>query len=161
TVERRERGTGDGDWNLYLSYYPSRIEAQGRGSLNEVEVASGDFSTGPYYSKNPQLNWISENIFRLSDRPSLPESKCNVLSVSNDGASALSYLAVSGGSGEWFYILNLPAQASTNLYSEPPCCGGDLSWIEASGLFHTGERVSDGRDFTAYNFAGRYSLSVK
>lgn len=84
TVERKQREPTREDWTswkIYLSY-----SSQGQRVLNEIVVAAGDFSTGPYYRKNPQLNWIYENTFRLDDRASWPESKSNVLLIRNDSA---------------------------------------------------------------------------
>jgi hypothetical protein len=159
TVERKQREPTIEDWTswkIYLNYF-----SHGPRFLYTVEVAAGDSSTGPYYTHNPQLNWIYENTFRLSDRASLPESESDVLLISNDSANTLSYLIVSGGSGEWFYILNLASQASLKLYALPQ---GEQSWIEANGQFINGGTVSDGKNFRNWFYAngpGCYCLSVK
>jgi hypothetical protein len=165
TVERKRREPTKGDWTswkIYLSY-----ASQGQQVLNEVEVAAGDSSTGPYYRENPQLNWVYENTFRLCDIAPLPESKSDVLLIRNDSANTLSYLTVSGGSGEWFYILNLAPQASLKLNALPQQGGGDFSsssWISASGQFINGGIVFDGKNFRIPSYAegpGCYCLSVK
>jgi hypothetical protein len=164
TVERKQREPTREDWTrwkIYLSY-----TSQGHRVLNEVVVAAGDFSTGPYYRKYPQLNWIYENTFRLSDIASLPESKSNVLLILNDSAKTLSYLIVSGALGEWFYILNLAPQASLKLNALPEW-GGDhssLDWVSAVGQFINGGKVSDGMKFRIPPYSkdlGCYCLSVK
>src|SRR5262245_17689663 len=147
TVERKKRKPTREDWTswkIYLSY-----TSQGQRILNEVVVADGDSSTGPYYKENPQLNWIYEDTFRLSDIASLPESKSNILLIRNDSANTLSYLILSGGSGEWFYILNLAPQASLKLNALPQQGGGysSLGWISADGQFINGGMVSDGKNF--------------
>jgi hypothetical protein len=164
TVERKQREPTREDWTswkIYLGY-----TSQGQRILNEVVVAAGDSSTGPYYKKNPQLNWVLENTFRLSDIASLPESESDVLLIRNDSANTLSYLIVSGGSGEWFYILNLAPQASLKLnalsqQSEGPYSSS--SWISADGQFINGGMVSDGKDFRSPSYAGPgcYCISVK
>src|SRR5262245_53954289 len=141
TVERKQREPTIEDWTswkIYLSY-----TSEGQRVLNEVVVAAGDFSTGPDYKKNPQLNWIYENTFRLSDIASLPESKSDVLLIRNDSANTLSYLIVSGDSGEWFYILNLAPQASLKLNALPEWGGGysSLGWVSAYGQFINGGKV--------------------
>jgi len=126
TIERKQRKPTKEDWTswkIYLTCYAS----QGQPALNEVEVAAGDSSTGPHYRKNPRLNWVYENTFRLDDSASLPESKSDVLFVRNDSESELSYLIVSGDVGEWFYILNLPPRTSMNLYALPQYWRADLS----------------------------------
>jgi hypothetical protein len=164
TVERKQREPTREDWTswkTYLSY-----ASQGQRVLNEVVVAAGDFSTGPYYKENPRLNWIHENTFRLSDIESLPESKSNVLHIRNDSADTLSYLIVSGGSGEWFYILNMRPQASLKLSALPQSGGGysSLRWISADGQFINGGEFSVGRNFRIPSNAidpGCYCLSVK
>jgi hypothetical protein len=164
TVERKQREPTREDWTswkIYLSY-----TSQGQRVLNEVVVAGGDFSTGPYYKESPRLNWIHENTFRLSDIESLPESKSNVLHIRNDSANTLSYLIVSGGSGEWFYILNLAPQASLKLNALPQSGGGysSLGWISADGQFINGGEFSVGKNFRIPSNAkglGCYCLSVK
>jgi len=163
TIERKQRKPTKEDWTswkIYLSCYAS----QGQPALNEVEVAAGDFSTGPYYQKNPRLNWVYENTFRLDDSASLPESKSDVLFVRNDSARELSYLIVSGDVGEWFYIMNLPPRTSMNLYALPQYWRADSSWISASGQFINGGKVYHGLNFRMPHSAkgpGRYCLSVK
>ena len=165
TVERKQREPTMEDWTswkIYLSY-----TSQGQRILNEVVVADGDSSTGPYYKENPQLNWINENTFRLSDIASLPESKSDILLIRNDSANTLSYLIVSGDSGEWFYILNLAPQASLKLNALPQQRGSDYpssSWISASGQFVNGGVVFDGKDFRIpphEEGPGCYCFSVK
>jgi hypothetical protein len=164
TVERKQREPTREDWTswkIYLSY-----TSQGQPVLNEVEVAAGDFSTGAHHKENPQLNWIYENTFRLSDIASLPESKSNVLLIRNDSANTLSYLILSGGSGEWFYILNLAPQASLKLNALPEWGGGysSLDWVSAYGQFINGGKVSDGKNFRIPPYSkdlGCYCLSVK
>jgi hypothetical protein len=164
TVERKQREPTREDWTswkIYLSY-----TSLGQRVLNEVVVAAGDSSTGPYYKENPQLNWIYENTFRLSDIASLPDSKSNVLLIRNDSASTLSYLIVSGGSGEWFYILNLAPQASLKLNALPERLGGhsSLDWVTADGQFINGGEFSVGKSFRIPPYSkdlGCYCLSVK
>ena len=165
TVERKQREPTREDWTswkIYLSY-----TSQGQRILNEVVVAAGDSSTGPYYKEDPQLNWIRENTFRLSDVASLPESKSDVLLIRNDSANTLSYFIVSGGSGEWFYILNLAPQASLKLNALPQQWGGaysSSSWISADGQFINGVMVSDGKNFRIPPYAKSpvcYCFSVK
>jgi hypothetical protein len=165
TVERKQRKPTREDWTswkIYLSY-----TSQGQRILNEVVVAAGDSSTGPYYKENPQLNWIRENTFRLSDIASSPESKSDVLLIRNDSANTLSYLIVSGGSGEWFYILNLAPQASLKLNALPQQWGRDFPssiWVSADGQFINGGKVSDGKDFRIPSYTegpGYYCFSVK
>src|SRR5262245_46719779 len=162
TIERKRREPAKEDWTswkIYLSY-----TAQGQHVLNEVEVAAGYFSTGPHYRERPQLNWVYENTFRVDDRASLPESESDVLFVRNDSANTLSYLCVSGDSGEWFYILNLAPQASTKLYARPQWRSGDLSWVVASGQFINGGKLSAGQNFTMPQSAkspGGYCINVK
>src|SRR5262245_2189112 len=163
TVERKQREPTIEDWTswkIYLSY-----TSEGQRVLNEVVVAAGDFSTGPDYKKNPQLNWIYENTFRLSDIASLPESKSDVLLIRNDSANTLSYLIVSGDSGEWFYILNLAPQASLKLNALPQGGGAysSSSWISADGQFINGGEFSVGKNFRIPSYAkpGCYCFSVK
>jgi hypothetical protein len=162
TVERKQREYTREDWTtwkIYLSY-----ASQGQQVLNEVEVAAGDSSTGPYYRDNPQLNWVYENTFRLDDVASLPEAESDVLFVRNDSASALSYLSVSGDAGEWFFILNLAPQASLKLYARPQWKRVEYSIVYASGRFISGGEVYGVQSFKIPHSAkgpGRYCLSVK
>lgn len=164
TVERKQREPTREDWTswkIYLSF-----TSQGQSVLNDAVVAAGDSSTGPHYKENPRLNWVHENTFRLSDVASLPESKSNVLHIRNDSANTLSYLIVSGGSGEWFYILNLAPQASLKLNALPQRGGGysSLGWISADGQFINGGEFSVGTNFRIPPHAkdpGCYCLSVK
>jgi hypothetical protein len=165
TVERKQREPTIEDWTswkIYLSY-----TSQGQRILNEVAVADGDSSTGPDYTENPQLNWINENTFRLSDVASLPESKSDVLLIRNDSPNTLSYLIVSGGSGEWFYILNLAPQASSKLNALPQqweAAYSSSSWISADGQFINGGIVFDGKNFRIPYYiisSNYYCISVK
>jgi hypothetical protein len=164
TVERKQREPTGEDWTSWKIYFS--YTSQGQRVLNEVEVAAGDFSTGPYYRENPQLNWIYENTFRLSDIASLPESQSNVLLIRNDSANTLSYLIVSGGLGEWFYILNLVPQASLKLNTQPEWGAGysSLDGVSAEGQFINGGKVSDVKNFRIPPYSkdlGYYCLSVK
>jgi hypothetical protein len=162
TVERKRREPDERDWTSWKIYFG--YASQGRRALNDVMVADGDSSSGPGYPKNPQLNWVYENTFRLSNGSSLPESTSNLLLVRNDSANALSYLIVRGGWGEWFYILNLASHASLKLYALPDGASGALSWTSADGQFINGRNVGKEQSFKIPPSAtgpGCYCLSVK
>jgi hypothetical protein len=146
------------NWKIYLSYV-----SQGQQVLNEVEVDVGEWSSSPYWTESPQLNWIHDNVFRLADSASLPESECDVLLVRNDSTKAISYLYVSGEAKERFFILNLEPQASLKLHARPQL-RGDGSSIFASGRFADGGKVDGGKSFRfprSGKGPGSYCLSVK
>src|SRR5436190_13931877 len=103
-IERRQNKPVENDratWKVFLS-----LSNKGQQVLNEVEVGSGNESSGGRYSNNPKLNWVHENTFRLSEQASLPESESDVLLIRNDSTSVVSYLTVNGGWRERFFTLN-------------------------------------------------------
>jgi hypothetical protein len=146
------------DWEIYLAY-----ASQGQEVLNEAGVDIGEWSSNPYWTESPQLDWIHENTFRLADSASLPESECDVLLVRNDSTKAISYLYVGGEAKERFFILNLEPQASLKLHARPQL-RGDYRSIFASGRFTSGGKIDALRSFRFPRSAkgpGRYCLSVK
>lgn len=161
-LERRRHEPYGKDWETWKAFLS--FTNDGQQILKEVEVASGDASSGRMLPDHPQLAWLYENTFRLSEHASLPESESDVLLIRNDSAHTISYLSVSGGMDEWFFILNLQPRSSVKLLALPQWKQGDLSWVSAKGRFGDDIPTYGGQNFkiaASEKGPGHYCLTVR
>jgi hypothetical protein len=132
-------------WKLFLG-----VSRQGQQSLSNEVVGAGDDSTNTGFPpfQVPELNWVSENIFRLAGKENSPHLMCDILFVRNKTDKTLSYFNISGH-GDMFFVLDLSPGETVKLYAQPQTTG--LGWISGHGRLADGKQVSGGRNFSIHN----------
>ena len=127
-------------WDLILS-----VSKQGQSLMSNTQVDDGDVSTHLTLPKYPELNWVSENVFRLGEKNALPELQCDMLFVHNSTEKTVQHLIVEGHYSEAFFVIDLQPGASVTLYAQPQTDKGqDRSEMAAHG------QLVDGKKFNGY-----------
>ncbi len=118
-----------------------------------------------FTQKYKDIKWLSENVLRLCDQNSLPQSEKDVYLVSNASSKQINYLIVSGRNYERFIVLNLAPKSIIKL--EPmsqTAFGNSLSWVSAEGELLGGGKISNGVNFenvTRIKMSSVYCIIVK
>jgi hypothetical protein len=147
-------------WNLSLS-----VEGRAGQTLNDELVGKGDDSTNIWFPSFivPELAWVNESTFKLTGKDPLPDSRCDILTVTNDSAKVLAYFTVNGA-GEQFFIVDFQPKQTMQLFIQPQSDKrASLSWLAGGGRFVDGGKMYEGKNFIVqglYKAPAHYRMTI-